>query len=203
MICFLDYGNLRRLLLHTRTCKQLKQVICTRSSSIGPGPPNLKTSQKQGSACPGSCTVPAPSLSYHPRPSPPLFHPYPSQLPALRLSNFSLPAYQLQLSNPPALQPNQPSNVLAPPAFQPSCLPTLQPSRLPAFFQPSSLSALSFASPPAFQPCSPPAFQPPPPCSLQFSSLQALQAFPPSNPAAFKPSSLQPSNLPAFQPPQA
>ena len=135
---------LRRLFLNTRTFKQLKQIICTRSNSSGIGPPNFKIS--------GSL-LSVPRLPS----SPPAFQPsfQPSSLPAFQPSSpptfkrSSLPAFQP--SSPPALQPS------SLPAFQPSSPPTLQPgfppSSLPAFqpafstFKPSSLPALQPSSP--------------------------------------------------------
>ena len=114
--------NLRRPLLHTRTFKQLKPVICTRSSGIGPGPPNLNTSGKQVRQS-----------------SPPTFQPsslQPSSLPAFQPSGLPACEPSIQPSSLPAFQHSfQPS-------FQPSSLPAFQPSSLPAFQpQPSSLPA--------------------------------------------------------------
>ena len=154
---------IRRLFLNTRTFKQLKQIICTRSNGSGFGPPNFKTS---GSFA--SFPHQLPSIL-----CPPAFKP--SSLPALQAS--SLPA-------PPTSSPAAFNNL---PAFKPSSLPVLQPCSLLHPCRPLQPSRPPFKL--LFLPKLPvpasklPAFKPPSlallqPCSLlQPSSLPARSPF--------------------------
>ena len=111
-----------RLFLHTQTFKQLKQVICTRSNSIDPEPPNSKYPENEALQ---PCAF---QLS-----SPPAFQPCAFQL-------SSPPACRLPALHPSCL-----------PAFRPSSFQALQlqPSKLPARLEGGRAGVFKLGSPKA------------------------------------------------------